>query len=65
MTKLLLKESERPKIDPQLEEITEGEDVERKEKLKSRWAQLDALYYAYVQPGYITPCAYIPDTDNL
>jgi type I restriction enzyme R subunit len=37
-----LKESERPKIDPEFEEATEGEEVERKEKLKSRWAQLEA-----------------------
>src|SRR5207237_1148407 len=40
---LELKDSERPKIDPEFEEVTEGEEVERKEKLKSRWAQLEAL----------------------
>jgi type I restriction enzyme R subunit len=43
LAKLELAESERPKIDPQFEEITEGEEVERKEKLKSRWAQLEAV----------------------
>ena len=32
-----------PKIDPKFEEITEGEEVERREKLKSRWAQLEAV----------------------
>ena len=43
LAKLELKETERPKIDPEFEEATEGEEVERKEKLKSRWAQLEAV----------------------
>lgn len=43
LAKLELKESERPKIDPQFEEATEGEEVERVEKLKSKWAQLEAV----------------------
>jgi len=43
LAKLALKDSERPKIDPEFEEATEGEEVERKEKLKSRWAQLEAV----------------------
>ncbi|HLG59333.1 MAG TPA: type I restriction endonuclease subunit R [Vicinamibacterales bacterium] len=43
LAKLELKESEKPKIDPEFEEATEGEEVERKEKLKSRWAQLEAV----------------------
>src|SRR3972149_5349825 len=43
LAKLELKESERPKIDPEFEEATEGEEVERKEKLKTRWAQLEAV----------------------
>jgi len=43
LAKLELKPSERPKIDPEFEEVTEGEEVERKEKLKTRWAQLEAL----------------------
>jgi pyrroloquinoline-quinone synthase len=25
------------------------------------WAQLDALYHAYVEPGHIPPGAFIPD----
>src|SRR5437870_9490648 len=41
--KLELKPSERPKIDPEFEELTEGEEVERKEKLKTKWAQLEAI----------------------
>jgi type I restriction enzyme R subunit len=43
LAKLELKQSERPKIDPEFEEATEGEEVARKEKLKSRWAQLEAV----------------------
>ncbi len=43
LAKLALAEAERPKIDPDFEEATEGEEVERKEKLKSKWAQLEAV----------------------
>jgi type I restriction enzyme R subunit len=43
LARLELKASERPNIDPEFEEATEGEEVERKEKLKSRWAQLEAV----------------------
>ncbi|MBN8452789.1 type I restriction endonuclease subunit R [Accumulibacter sp.] len=43
LAKLALDEAERPKIDPGFEEATEGEEVERKERLKTRWAQLEAV----------------------
>ena len=43
LAKLELDEAERPKIDPEFEEVTEGEEVERKEKLKTKWAQLEAV----------------------
>jgi hypothetical protein len=43
LAKLELKASERPKIDPEFEEVTEGEEVDRKEKLKSKWAQLEVV----------------------
>ncbi|MFH1108566.1 MAG: type I restriction endonuclease subunit R [Planctomycetota bacterium] len=43
LARLELKDSERPKIDPKFEEVTEGEEIERKEKLKTRWAQLEAV----------------------
>ena len=33
----------RPQLDAEFEEVTEGEEVERKEQLKSEWAQLEAL----------------------
>jgi type I restriction enzyme R subunit len=36
LAKLELSEAERPKIDPDFEEVTEGEEVERKEGLKSQ-----------------------------
>ncbi len=43
LAKLALTESERPKIDTDFEEITEGEEVAAKEKLKTKWAALEAL----------------------
>ncbi|MBK5958367.1 DEAD/DEAH box helicase [Rhodoplanes elegans] len=43
LAKLELSAAERPNIDPDFEEATEGEEVARKEKLKSRWAQLEAV----------------------
>jgi len=43
LAKLELKSSERPQIDLDFEEATEGEEVERKEKLKTKWAQLEAV----------------------
>ena len=43
LARLSLDESEKPSIDPDFEEATEGEEVERKEKLKTKWAQLEAV----------------------
>jgi len=43
LAKIELKESERPGIDAEFEEVTEGEEVDRKEKLKTKWAQLEAI----------------------
>lgn len=43
LAKIQLLESERPKIDPEFEELTEGEEVEKKERLKSKWARLEAM----------------------
>ena len=43
LARLELDETEKPKIDPDFEEVTEGEEVERKEKLKRKWAQLEAI----------------------
>ncbi|MCK9366000.1 MAG: type I restriction endonuclease subunit R [Metallibacterium scheffleri] len=43
LARLALKDSERPRIDAGFEEVTEGEEAERKEQLRSRWAQLEAV----------------------
>ena len=43
LARLALDEAERPGIDPDFEEATEGEEVDRKERLKTRWAQLEAI----------------------
>jgi type I restriction enzyme R subunit len=43
LAKLELKPDERPKIDPEFEEVTEGEEQTIKEKLKRKWAQLEAM----------------------
>ena len=43
LARLALDERERPDIDPDFEEATEGEEIDRKEKLKTKWAQLEAV----------------------
>ncbi len=43
MAKIELDEAERPKLDEDFEEVTEGEELDKKEKLKSKWARLEAL----------------------
>jgi type I restriction enzyme, R subunit len=43
LAKLELKPSERPNIDPDFEEATEGEEVERVARLRSKWAPLEAI----------------------
>ena len=43
LAKLALDEQEKPTIDPGFEEATEGEEIARREKLKTRWAQLEAV----------------------
>lgn len=43
LAKIELDEDERPKIDPEFEEVTEGEETTVKEKLKSKWARLEAM----------------------
>jgi type I restriction enzyme R subunit len=53
LAKLELDESERPKLDEEFEEVTEGEEVERKEKLKTKWAQLEAIVGAEKRLGLI------------
>ena len=43
LARLVLDQTEQPAIDADFEEATEGEEIERKEKLKTRWAQLEAV----------------------
>lgn len=43
LAKLTLDEAMRPRLDAEFDEVTEGEEVEHREKLKTRWAQLEAL----------------------
>jgi len=43
LAKLELDEAEKPRLDEEFEEVTEGEEVEHKERLKTKWAQLEAL----------------------
>ena len=48
LAKLVLDESEKPNIDPDFEEATEGEEIEHKESLKTKWAQLEAVVGAEI-----------------
>lgn len=43
LAKILISEDARPKLDSDFEEATEGEETDKKEKLKSKWATLEAL----------------------
>ena len=43
LAKLELNEDERPHIDEEFDEATEGEEIERKERLKTKWAQIEAV----------------------
>ncbi|MEW6386984.1 MAG: type I restriction endonuclease subunit R [Thermodesulfobacteriota bacterium] len=43
VAKLDLKEEERPHLDQEFEEVTEGEEESRRERLRSKWAALEAV----------------------
>lgn len=43
ISRLRLNAAELPKLDAEFEEITEGEELTRKERLKTKWAALEAL----------------------
>lgn len=53
LAKLELDEDEKPRIDPEFEEITEGEEEEDKQKLKSKWAALEAMVGAEKRVGLV------------
>jgi type I restriction enzyme R subunit len=43
LAKLQLKDEEKPHLDEAFDEVTEGEELEGREKLKTRWSALEAL----------------------
>ena len=43
LVKLRLNEDEKPNIDSDFEEVTEAEEANRREKVKTKWAQLEAI----------------------
>jgi len=43
LAKIDLREDEKPRIDPEFEEITEGEEETEKQKLKTKWAALESM----------------------
>ncbi len=43
LVKLELKEKEEITLDPDFEEVTEGEEIAKKEQLKSKWARMEAI----------------------
>lgn len=43
LARIELKEDEKPKLDEEFEEVTEGQEDDWKEKQKSKWARLEAL----------------------
>ncbi|MCX6821975.1 MAG: type I restriction endonuclease subunit R, partial [Candidatus Aenigmarchaeota archaeon] len=43
LAKIELKPEERPKIDEEFDEVTEGEETTKKELLKSKWARLEKV----------------------
>lgn len=43
LAKLALKDEEKPRLDDAFDEVTEGEELEGKEKLKTKWSALEAL----------------------
>ncbi len=53
LAKLELNQSERPTLDKDFDEITEGEEQENKEKLKSKWAALEAVVGAEKRVGLV------------
>ncbi|MDE0470114.1 MAG: type I restriction endonuclease subunit R [Candidatus Poribacteria bacterium] len=53
LAEIELDEDEKPHIDPEFEEVTETEEVTEKERLKTKWAQLEALVGAEKRLGLI------------
>jgi type I restriction enzyme R subunit len=43
LAKINLKEEEKPRVDAEFEELTEGEELTDQQKLKAKWARLEAI----------------------
>jgi type I restriction enzyme R subunit len=43
LAKLDLPEEEKPRVDTDFEEATEGEEIERRERLRTKWAAMEAI----------------------
>ena len=43
LAKLELKEQDKLRLDPDFEDVTEGEEISKKELLKSKWARMEAI----------------------
>jgi len=43
LAKLELSDAQKPTIDADFDEVTEGEETQRREKLKTKWAALEAI----------------------
>ncbi|HEX7601124.1 MAG TPA: type I restriction endonuclease subunit R, partial [Polyangiaceae bacterium] len=43
LAQITLPEELKPVVDAEFEEVTEGQEVQRREKLKSRWARIEAM----------------------
>ncbi len=53
LARLKLDETKKPKLDAEFEEATEGEETSHKEKLKTKWAALEALVGAEERIGLV------------
>ncbi len=53
LAKIELSEEERPRLDEEFDELTEGEELEGKEKLKTKWSALEVLVGAEKRLGLI------------
>ncbi|MCY4569072.1 MAG: type I restriction endonuclease subunit R, partial [Candidatus Poribacteria bacterium] len=53
LARIELDENEKPHIDPEFEEVTESEETTQKERLKTKWAQLEKIMGAEKRLGLI------------
>ena len=53
LAQLALDEQEKAHIDPGFEDVTEGEEIDRREKLKTKWAQLEAIVGAEKRVAFV------------